>query len=97
MLNIYRQKILPSYFEVEEDILEIHVQLFSILREKLPPDLKGRTVLHMEEGATIKDLLKELDIDRRVAISINDIQERDHSRLLNDGDKVKVFTSISGG
>ena len=97
MISIYRQKILPSYFELDEDILEIHVQLFSILRDKLPPDRKGRVVLHLDDGATIKDLLRELDINRRVAISINDIQERNQSRKLEDGDKVKVFSSISGG
>lgn len=87
----------PSHFINKEDILEIRVQLFSILREKLPPDLKGRTIVRVEEGATIKDLLWELNITRRVAISINDKQERDHSRILHDGDEVKIFTSIGGG
>jgi sulfur carrier protein ThiS len=87
----------PSHFIFEEDILEIHVQLFSILRDKLPPDLKGRKIVRMEEGATLKDLLWELGITRRVAISVNGAQERDRSRILNDGDKVKVFTSIGGG
>ena len=82
---------------LEEEFLDIHVQLFSILRDKLPPELKGRTVLHFTEGATLEDLLWELNINRRVAISINDIQERDQSRKLKDGDKVMVFTSISGG
>ena len=77
--------------------MEIHLQLFSILREKIPPELKGRTVIQLNDGATIKDLLKELDINRRVAISVNGVQEGDLSRVLLDGEEVKVFTSVGGG
>ena len=77
--------------------MEIHIQLFSILREKLPPEAKGRTVLHVDEGTTVEDLLRILNINRRVAISINDEQERDQTRILKDGDQVKVFTSVGGG
>jgi len=77
--------------------MEIHIQLFSILREKLPPEAKGRTVLFLDEGISVQDLLKELKINRRVAVSINDQQELDHSRKLKDGDTVKVFSSVGGG
>ena len=77
--------------------MEIHLQLFSILRDKLPPELKGLTVLQLIEGSTLKDLLTELDINRRVAISVNDLQERNRSRMLKDGDEVKIFTSVGGG
>ena len=77
--------------------MEIHLQLYSILREQLPTDAKGRTVLHLEEGATLDDLLNELKISRKVVISVNDIQEINKSRLLSDGDNVKIFSSVSGG
>ena len=73
------------------------MQLFSILRDKLPPELKGRTTMHLNEGATLKDLLRELEITRKVAISVNDIQETDHTRQLVDGDKVMIFSSVGGG
>jgi sulfur carrier protein ThiS len=73
------------------------LQLFSILRDKLPPELKGKTIMHLNEGSTIEDLLKELDITRKVVLSVNDVQESDHSRQLYDGDIVKIFSSVGGG
>ena len=77
--------------------MEIHLHLFSILRDKLPPELKGQTTLHLNEGATLNNLLTELDINRRIAFSVNGDQERDHTRELQDGDEVKIFTSVGGG
>jgi sulfur carrier protein ThiS len=81
----------------KEGTLEIHLQLYSILREKLPAEAKGRAVLQIDEGATLADLLDEFHIERRVVISVNDVQESDKSRQLKDGDKVKIFSSVSGG
>jgi len=77
--------------------LEVHLQLYSILREKLPPEAKGRAVMQMNEDASLTDLLEELGITRRVVISVNGVHEADRSRRLQDGDEVKIFSSISGG
>ena len=77
--------------------MEIHLQLYSILREKLPKEAKGRGVLHLDDGATLADILQELDITRRVVISVNGAHETDFSRKMFDGDEVKIFSSISGG
>jgi len=77
--------------------LEIQLQLFSILREKLPPEDNGRTVLSLDEGATLADLMQKLNITRKVVVSVNDVQETDQSRQLNDGDVVMLFSSVSGG
>ena len=97
MFKLNRTHIIPEEYYPKEEILEIHLQLFSILRDILPPELKGRTVIQLNEGSTLKDLLSELDINRRVAISVNDEYERDRSRKLEDGDQVKIFTSVGGG
>ena len=78
-------------------MIEIHLQLYSILREKLPPESKGQAVLQLNDGASLQDLFDELDITRRVVISVNDEHESDASRRLQDGDRVKIFSSISGG
>lgn len=77
--------------------MEIHLQLYSILREKLPSDAKGRAVLQLDEGATVAHLLNELGIKRNVVISVNDVRVSDTSRQLRDGDAVKIFSSVSGG
>lgn len=75
----------------------IHLKLYSILREKLPSEAKGITVLQLEEGATLADILQELGIKRRVVISVNGVHETDRTRQLIDGDEVKLFSSVSGG
>ncbi|MCK4740884.1 MAG: MoaD/ThiS family protein [Anaerolineales bacterium] len=77
--------------------MEIHLQLYSILREKLPIDAKGRAVLQVDEGAALADLLNKLGIKLKVVISVNGVQESDKSRQLRDGDAVKIFSSVSGG
>ena len=53
--------------------------------------------MHLKEWATLKDLLGELEINRKVTISVNGVQELDHSRQLFDGDIVKIFSSVGGG
>ncbi len=53
--------------------------------------------MHVDEGATLQDILDELGIKHRVVISVNGVHESDKSRPLNDGDEVKIFSSISGG
>ncbi|UCF60865.1 MAG: MoaD/ThiS family protein [Anaerolineaceae bacterium] len=77
--------------------MKVHLQLYSILREKLPPEAKGKVILQLEEGATIDSLLQEFDIQRRVVVSVNDEYEPDTSRQLRDGDQIKIFSSVSGG
>jgi thiamine biosynthesis protein ThiS len=77
--------------------MEIHLQLYSILREKLPAKAKGRAVLQLEDGATLADLLNELGIERRVVIGVNGEHVTETARELKDGDKVKIFSSVSGG
>jgi len=80
-----------------ERILKIHLQLHSVLRDKLPTEAKGCTVLHLDEGTTLAGILKMLDIKRKVVISLNDIHQSDHSLEVQDGDEVKIFSAVSGG
>jgi sulfur carrier protein ThiS len=77
--------------------VKINVQLFSILRDKLPPEAKGRVALQLEDGSTLADVLDDLEITRKVVISVNGVQETDRSRKMNEGDQVKILLSISGG
>jgi molybdopterin converting factor small subunit len=78
-------------------MLKIHLQLYSVLREKLPPDAEGQAVLQLKDGASLQDLLDRLDITRKVVISVNKEHESDLSRRLQDGDQIKMFSSVSGG
>jgi sulfur carrier protein ThiS len=78
-------------------MLEIHLKLYSVLREKLPPESKGQAVLKLKDESNLQDLLEELDITRKVVISVNGDHETDTSRRLRNGDDVKIFSSVSGG
>ena len=77
--------------------INIQLQLYSILREKLPPESKGRAEFQFDPGATVKDILNKLEIQGKVVVSINDRHENDPSCRLQDGDSIKIFSSISGG
>ena len=77
--------------------MKINLQLYSILREHLPKDAAGKAALQLADETTLGDLLESLGIKRKVVISVNDIHETDYSRILEDGDNVKIFSSISGG
>jgi sulfur carrier protein ThiS len=77
--------------------LKIHLQLFSVLREKLPKEARGETMFDLSDGATVGDLLNALDIQRNVVISVNDAHEPDKTRVLHDGDDIKIFSSVGGG
>ena len=77
--------------------MEIKIQLYSVLRNKLPPEAKGRTILQVEVGTTLGDILQELGITRKVVVGLNGVQVSDKSHQLNDGDDVKIFSSTSGG
>ena len=77
--------------------MHIHVKLYSTLREVLPAENKGETTLQLPAQATLTDLLDQLGINRRVVISVNETHEADKTRSLQDGDFVRIFSSVSGG
>jgi molybdopterin converting factor small subunit len=80
-----------------EVVLKINLQLYSILREHLPKENGGKAEWQLADEITLADLLERLCIKRKVVISVNDIHETDFSRILKDGDNVKIFSSVSGG
>jgi molybdopterin converting factor small subunit len=91
--------------------MQVHVQLFSFLRDCLPPDARrGQATVNLLEGATLADLVTHLGIDRRLGCAAADLIARaswqvmisgrfelDTDRVLQDGDEVHIFPPISGG
>ena len=77
--------------------MKIHLQLYSILRDKVPPESRGQVMVLLDDGASLQDLLDKFEIRQKVVISLNGALELDRSRQLQDGDRVKIFSSISGG
>ncbi|NUM48125.1 MAG: MoaD/ThiS family protein [Anaerolineales bacterium] len=78
--------------------MQISIRLHSVLREKLPPDTKGRTTLTLPDGATVYDLLTHFNLQNNVVgISVNDEIEIEASHPLRDGDHVEFFRVVGGG
>lgn len=91
--------------------MQIDVQLFSILRECLPPGAeRGQATIELPDGATVGDLLAHLGIGERLGcapaevvtraswqVLVSGRHETDMTRTLQDGDAVQVFPPVSGG
>ena len=78
-------------------MIKLNIQLFGILADHLPEGEKGKAILEFEEKLTFKDLTEKLGIKRRVNFSVNGEHDLDDTHVLNDGDEVLVFSTVSGG
>ena len=91
--------------------MEINVQLFSILRDCLPPDAdRGKATITLPQDATLADLVRHLGIDQHLGYAAAELTtaaswqvmvsgkfELDMERVLKDGDEVRIFPPVSGG
>jgi molybdopterin converting factor small subunit len=74
--------------------IKIQIQLYGILREKLPPD--GRAELSLAMGSTVGDIVDRLAITGHVQTAVNrHIKPLD--TILADGDTVEIFRAAAGG
>lgn len=88
--------LLNQYVIIEKS-MQVKVVLFSVFRDKLPPENRGRTTLEMPEGSSIQDALVALEIQIMAIVSLNGKMERDFTIILQDGDEIQVFRPIGGG
>ena len=79
------------------EMMKVSVVLHSYLREKLPAEAKGQTVLKLEEGARIGDVIERLDLPAMVVFAVNNQIEREKERVLKDGDLLRFFRAGAGG
>lgn len=77
--------------------MRVTLVLHSYLREKLPPEAKGRAVLELVSGSRVKDVFARFDLPPAAAWSLNGKLERDIEKVLQDGDELRVFRPAGGG
>jgi molybdopterin converting factor small subunit len=91
--------------------MQVVVQLFSFLRDCLPPGTeRGRVTVEMTTGSTAKDLFAQLELNRCLPggrriedeltswqVSVNGEFISDLNRVLHGGDHVMVFPHMAGG
>ena len=92
--------------------MNVHVQVFSFLREYLPAGSSSRGELDLElpEGACLKDLFLALGLDRRLGqgiftaevnntfqVMVNNLAVNEFDHPLEEGDAVVMFPPMAGG
>jgi len=91
--------------------MRVHLQLFSILKDCLPPDAeRGHITVDLPEDATLADLVCRCGIARRLGIEaaeslartgwqvlVNGDFEADMARPLQAEDQVSIFPPMAGG
>lgn len=76
--------------------LEVHLTLHGILRDHLPRQAKGRTVLTLPADATVADVLQQFKLNTTVSAAVRGAQvARDY--VLQDGDDLQLFRMLGGG
>ncbi len=75
--------------------MKVRLKLMGVLKTKTPED--GQ--LELEDGATIEDVLRALDVpvESVQVFTVNGSLERDRSRVLSDGDELSVLPPAVGG
>lgn len=78
-------------------MIEIHIRLFGILRDMLPPEAKGRTTLQLPAGTTVQDVREHFGIKQLISFAVNEEVDLDMTHELKDGDRLEFFRISAGG
>ena len=75
-------------------MIKVEVRLFAYFRE----GRKKKQIMDFEDGTTISDVIKALDIDEEeVSILLLNGMDGPSDRQLKDGDIVALFPPVGGG
>ena len=77
--------------------MRVSVTLYGLLRQKLPPEAKGKAELELPEGCTVAQVIAQLDLPGQVVVSLNGQLTHDRTFLLKEGDQVLCFNPVGGG
>ena len=77
----------------------VHVRLYGILRDRLPPEAGGETTLTLKGDASVADVaawLRQMGVKMALEFAVNG-EVVDGDRPLSDGDRVEIFSPVAGG
>jgi len=83
--------------------MQITLQLFAMLRDKLPPEARrGEMPLELPEGATVRMVIEKMEIPEQLAhlVMINGFhlsREDIDNRPLVEGEVLSIFPPVAGG
>ena len=77
--------------------MEIYIHLHGALRDKLPPDVKGKTTLQLEEGMTADTVISQFSLRGHIQIALNQELIENVDTILHDGDTLEIFRPAAGG
>ena len=78
-------------------MIEVSVKLYGRLRDVLPAEMKGETVLKLPATATAGDIFIALNMQDKMAILAINGEDVDDDHPLQNGDKVGIFAPVAGG
>ena len=76
--------------------MEVKLVLHGILRDYLPRQAKGKTVLNLPEDTTVADVVRQLNIKQNVSAAVNGV-EVENNYVLQNGEELNLFRFIAGG
>lgn len=77
--------------------MHVRVTLYSLLRDLLPKEARGRAELDLPDGATLGELRARLSLPANAVCAVNGQVVRDDAHPLRDGDQVGFFRASGGG
>ncbi|MCP4427057.1 MAG: MoaD/ThiS family protein [Chloroflexi bacterium] len=77
--------------------MQIHIHLHGALRDKLPPENKGRIILSVAEETAVSTILAQFSLQHHIQVAINQEIIENNDIILQDGDQVEVFRPAAGG
>ena len=77
--------------------MKIHIHLHGALRDKLPPDAKGKATLEFEEGETVTAVISQLSLRGHIQIALNKELIENDDAIMHDGDTIEIFRPAAGG
>ena len=78
-------------------MIQIHVRLHGIFRDKLPAEANGRADMNFPDNTSITAVLEHLAINRHIQVALNDEIEDNLEKPLQDGDQLEIFRPSAGG